>query len=439
MSTSQSSPSSSLTWSYIPTLAAPLLTKVVELLISQYATEKDLAKALSLIRAIQGAQISLSMIEGEMFLATASGFETYFFPSITEALVEGSQQLDLLINGYNWFDTKLNLGVNAFYTAVFGAITVLQLGLMIWLRFIYFGVCVFLGAGIEFAGYLVRTLAYHNQLDLPLFLTQIVALTIAPVFIMAAIYYTLGQVIVIHGRQYSILNPLTFSYLFISCDIISLILQGVGGSLAAVAAATGNDPSLGTHIMIAGVSFQLLSMTIFMFLLGDMVVRAFFRASPNVLFLMRNLLHMMLNTGTGQALKLECEPYYNPRYLHVRALPFFNFAPLVMLVATLFIYIRCAYRVAELSQGWQGHLITHEAYVMTLDAALVFLACLVVTIAHPSILMRPQNKISLLDMKRQRDMMVMVNEDYEERPRPKSEKTNGDNRNPFESPISETF
>lgn len=398
--------SSTLPFSSVPTEAASLLSQVTKLLFDMYATATEPAAQSSIQRALQGAQLSLSMIEGERFLATASGADAQYVPQVVLALIQGSQLLDLLINGYNWFDTKLNLGVNALFTALFGALAVAQMGLLIWLRFLYFGLCLFFGAGVEFAGYLTRSLAYHDQSQLSLFLCQIVALTIAPVFMMAAIYYMLGQVIVLHGRKFSILSPLTFSYVFVSCDIISLVLQAVGGGIAASAAAYGTDPATGTHIMVAGVSFQVLSMLIFVFFLFDMLSKLYFHASPQVKGLLPNFFNMLLNTPRGQALKSECEPFYNTRYRIAREKNLFTYAPLVILIGTTFIYIRSVYRVAELAQGWRGYLITHESFLMTLDAAMVFLGCLTVTIMHPAFLIGRENKVSMLDMKSASDSTV---------------------------------
>lgn len=52
-------------------------------------------------------------------------------------------------------------------------------------------------------------------------------------------------------------------------------------------------------------------------------------------------------------------------------------------MASLFIYVRCIYRVLELSEGWRGYLITHEAFILTLDALMVLLSCLTFIPFHP--------------------------------------------------------
>ena len=69
--------------------------------------------------------------------------------------------------------------------------------------------------------------------------------------------------VVIHGRQYSWLKPLHYSYIFITCDVVSLVIQAVGGGMTAIAAQEYNDVDPGTYTMIAGIAFQVFSMSVF--------------------------------------------------------------------------------------------------------------------------------------------------------------------------------
>ena len=60
----------------------------------------------------------------------------------------------------------------------------------------------------------------------------------------------------------------------------------------------------------------------------------------------------------------------------------------LLLAATSFsaacIIIRNFYRAVELSQGWRGYLITHEAYFDVLDGVLMVLAAAVFNLVHPA-------------------------------------------------------
>lgn len=90
----------------------------------------------------------------------------------------------------------------------------------------------------------------------------LICLTIAPAFFTAGIYLCLGRIITVYGERYSRLKPRTYVYIFVTCDLISLILQAAGGAVTSIA----DEQSLqdtGVNIMIAGLVFQVASIVIF--------------------------------------------------------------------------------------------------------------------------------------------------------------------------------
>lgn len=54
---------------------------------------------------------------------------------------------------------------------------------------------------------------------------QIVTLIIAPVFFTAALYVQLGQLIHVLGKQTSRLPARLYAYVFVSCDVLSMLIQ----------------------------------------------------------------------------------------------------------------------------------------------------------------------------------------------------------------------
>lgn len=81
-------------------------------------------------------------------------------------------------------------------------------------------------------------------------------------FFTAAIYLTLSRIIVHYGVRYSRLTPKRISITFMSCDFIALVLQAAGGAIADTAdTRVGSDN--GTHILVAGLAFQVLSLLFF--------------------------------------------------------------------------------------------------------------------------------------------------------------------------------
>lgn len=108
--------------------------------------------------------------------------------------------------------------------------------------------------------------------------SYLVGLTIAPAFLSASIYLCLSRIIVIYGRTVSRLRPATYTITFISFDLFSLILQAVGG---AIAASTDDRSSqqAGINIMIAGLAFQVASLFLFMCLCADFGFSAYRKKS----------------------------------------------------------------------------------------------------------------------------------------------------------------
>lgn len=68
-----------------------------------------------------------------------------------------------------------------------------------------------------------------------------------------------------YGVDNSRLSPKAYTITFICSDFIALVLQSVGGAIADTAA-TLASAGTGTNIMVAGLSFQVISLTAFILL-----------------------------------------------------------------------------------------------------------------------------------------------------------------------------
>ena len=128
--------------------------------------------------------------------------------------------------------------------------------------------------------------------------------------------------------------------------------------------------------MVGGIGFQVVSMTLFLYFLFDFVYRSFFTANSNIKYSFSTYCLLLFNTKKGRLLRQDLEPFYDVGYKHIRQRSLFNYMPLVIIISVGFIYIRCIYRVIELSEGWRGYLITHEEYIFALDALMVLLTCI---------------------------------------------------------------
>lgn len=166
---------------------------------------------------------------------------------------------------------------------------------------------------------------------------QICCLIIAPAFFSAAIYLQLKYLVIVIGREFSRVRPKQYTWFFITCDILALILQGTGGGIAA----TANDNhmlDIGSNIMLTGICWQVLTLVLFALLFGDYVVRAY-----------------------RQRTEIE------PASRDLLAQRSFQVFLVGITLAFTTILIRCAYRVPELSGGWKSKIMQNEVDFIVLD------------------------------------------------------------------------
>jgi hypothetical protein len=139
------------------------------------------------------------------------------------------------------------------------------------------------GLALEVVGYAARIGMHNNPFDFNTFVmsasvhlgsserrrltgySNLVCLTIGPAFLSGAIYLSLSRLIVIYGAHIAPFASKTYTYVFIGCDFISLVLQATGGALAA-SADTKSAQNTGVNVMVAGLVFQVASIGLFIVL-----------------------------------------------------------------------------------------------------------------------------------------------------------------------------
>ncbi|KAH8919185.1 RTA1-domain-containing protein [Atractiella rhizophila] len=242
-----------------------------------------------------------------------------------------------------------SIGLGAAFLALFVLLTFIHAILVVgwkkkWNRF-WTMLTLTAGGILEVVGWVSRVLAYDAPYDDGPFIAQVTTLIIAPVFFSAALYLLVGFIIVELGAEHSILKPKFYGAIFITCDFISLVLQGAGGGLAATAN-TQDQRDTGTNIMEAGIVFQLVATIIFSVFAMDFRRRA---SKAGVL-----------------------PPRYSALY----------YLEISIATGTAMVIIRGIYRTVELAQGWNGYLIEHEMYIL-LDAFPMLVLLVALALAHP--------------------------------------------------------
>ncbi|KAF3171610.1 hypothetical protein TWF225_002253 [Orbilia oligospora] len=213
-------------------------------------------------------------------------------------------------------------------------------------------ITVLLLAGImQTFGYLARLFSARDVHNRGLYIAQFVLVVLAPVFTAAGDYIILGRLLerVLPGgpRAKALGLPARWiTWIFVTSDIISFVMQGIGASIIS-ANTDGRNPAAqiqGQHIIMAGLAIQIAFFSFFV----CAVIR--------------------FDTKTR-------ESHPGARW---RALVY------CLYISCACILIRSIYRIVEFAQGWDGYLMSHEVYFYVLEA-LPMLPCLVIfNIFHPS-------------------------------------------------------
>ncbi|WWC87435.1 uncharacterized protein L201_002324 [Kwoniella dendrophila CBS 6074] len=272
------------------------------------------------------------------------------------------------------------------YIVVFSILGLIHI--LLGIRYKYWLVFVTLipGTFLEVIGWAGRLWSAYRVLRVTPFLMQIASLIIGPAFYSAWAYTILGYCITRLGPAYSLLKPHMYLAVFVTADVISLVIQAIGGGKAAVAAQEGTDTHAATKIMLAGILFQLGTMAIFVALASDFIFRVIFRKPYQ---------HLAIKYSQSNTPELENngEPKSNTNIaaelpesaVSTRTEDIKKGQILLAGVAfaSAMIFVRGIYRSIELAQGWSGYLITHEVYFIYLDGLPMVLCLAAFAVAHP--------------------------------------------------------
>lgn len=167
-----------------------------------------------------------------------------------------------------------SLGGNITYGVIFILILLAHLGLGLHYRTFTFLIGMTLGLVCEVIGYSGRIWMHYSIFNMNPFLIYLICLTLGPAFLSASIYLCLSRIVNIYGAHISRIQPKFYTIIFITSDLLALTLQAVGGAIASTADPTdASQLNLGTDIMIAGLSFQVVSLVLFIVLCAEFALR----------------------------------------------------------------------------------------------------------------------------------------------------------------------
>lgn len=256
-----------------------------------------------------------------------------YFVNLTCTEVGSYCPLDDTIYGY-----EPSLGLNSFFVAIFAAFAIYHIVVSYLTNFWFLGCVLTIGCISEAIGYVGRIMLWKNAYDGLAFSLQISCLIFAPSFVAAGIYITFKDIVSLFGSATSLLRPMQYAWVFISCDLVCLVLQAVGGGLAGSAGFDQDQRELGTDLMIAGVAIQVATLLVFAALVASYV----FKTRQN----WQNV------PGSAKVL------------LQMRL---FRCFPVAMATAYVAIFTRCLYRIPELVGGWANPIMRDEISFAVLE------------------------------------------------------------------------
>ncbi|KAK2594937.1 Envelope glycoprotein [Conoideocrella luteorostrata] len=239
-----------------------------------------------------------------------------------------------------------SIGANAAFLALFILVGIAHGYLGFRWKSWGFMVGMLLGCLSEVIGYAGRIMLYNNPFSFVGFMIQIVCLTIAPIFYTASIYVTLSKTIVYLGPELSRFKPALFYWIFIPFDVVCLILQAAGGAMSTNS--TG-DNKLGVNISMAGLALQVIVLTAFVVCFADYMIR-------------------YVRSGRARSFGWRLNTFLSG-----------------VTASILLILARCAYRVAELKDGYNGELIREEVPFIILEGVFIVLAAVALCFGHPGL------------------------------------------------------
>ncbi|KAH7321608.1 RTA1 like protein-domain-containing protein [Rhexocercosporidium sp. MPI-PUGE-AT-0058] len=261
----------------------------------------------------------------------------------------GPDDASIIIYGYTPNFALCILGI-IFFTLLFFAHLLQTLRSRLWSFISLTVACV-----MEVVGYAFRALSSRKDpYRITYFVVQYFLIVTAPVLISASIYVCLTKVLgwaTDAGLDLStrtvLLRKKVVLWTFITIDIFCTILQITGAGLIGGATSKGKDPSTANNILLSGLAIQTAAYFVYLLLLA-VVITAIYRDS-------------------GMVQKAKKSPFLG-----------------VLALASILIFIRTIFRLAETSQGVFGYLSSHEAYFGGLEFAPVVVAVLILAVWFPS-------------------------------------------------------
>ncbi|KAJ5682665.1 hypothetical protein N7462_005830 [Penicillium macrosclerotiorum] len=216
-----------------------------------------------------------------------------------------------------------------------------------------------IGGIFQIIGYICRVIARNNLSSVPIYALQSVLILLAPPLYAASVYMVLGRTVTYLAAEPLSLVPVRWmTKIFVAGDVFSFFLQSAGGGL--MASSKTSTRNLGSNVVIGGLVVQLLFFGFFV------VVAAIF--------------HARIARGPTPKAQMDRDA---TRHLGWRRRNWETVLLGLYMVSAL-ILIRSIFRLVEYKYGFDGYIMTHEAFMYVFDAMLMFFAMVIMNLYHPA-------------------------------------------------------
>lgn len=219
-------------------------------------------------------------------------------------------------------------------------------------------------------------MAHSDPTNSYLFQIEFVLLTSGPTYMMSGIYYLLPQLAALYDQAALKIRPAMYQVLLIFFSFTSIVLQSVGaGFVKGYVSAHVTSSEIGTRLVIAGFAVQLFFMLVYAALSLDFYLRI-----------------QNLKAGANHA---RVNSMYVDSANHAKM----GQLAIAVTIGFFAILIRSVTRLVGMIQGMTGHIMTHEAFQLGLEALPVLIGAVALTIVHPGHVLGKE-KLSIWSSKR---------------------------------------
>ncbi|KAK7598472.1 hypothetical protein V3481_000098 [Fusarium oxysporum f. sp. vasinfectum] len=225
-----------------------------------------------------------------------------------------------------------------------------------------FPIPMIIGCGMEAAAYWFRSRSHDNLRQTLPFLIQNLLVLVAPPFLAATIYMSLGRITrALKAQEASLISLRWITKLFVLVDLICFATQTAGAIMSG--SEDLEEAKRGQTIIIGGLVLQILAFALFIICTLTLQIRL--RSNPPVQCVAGVVTHY--------------RRYFIALYC----------------TSGLFL-VRNLVRIIEYKQGGDGPLLSNEAFLYVFDCCFMLAIILIVLFLHPGQLIRKARRLDVL-------------------------------------------